>query len=93
MICVFFPISHVCTERERGEKRDRQIVLHLQYVSELVAMQQDWESVEEGGWEDGDSFVERKEWKKEGSKEAGKRGVLECKLEKKGVLSRDNNSM
>lgn len=37
--------------KERGvEKRDRQIVLHLQYVSELVAMQQDWESVEVGGW-------------------------------------------
>lgn len=48
--------------------------------SELVAMQQDWESVEEGGWEDGDSLV-RKEGCKEGCKEGGKRG--ECKVEKK----------
>lgn len=46
----FSPVSQICTERERGGKRDRQIVLHLQYVSELVAMQQDWESVEVGGW-------------------------------------------
>lgn len=37
------------------ERKDGQIVLHLQYVSGLVAMQQHWESVEEGGWEDGDS--------------------------------------
>lgn len=44
------PVSQICAEKERGGKRDGQIVLRLQYVSELVAMQQDWESVEVGGW-------------------------------------------
>lgn len=48
IICVFpSNKSHLDWKRD-GEKRDRRIVLHLQYVSELVAMQQDWESVEEG---------------------------------------------
>lgn len=90
---VCFPFQQVAVElKESGgrEKRDRQIVLHLQYVSELVAMQQDWESVEVGGWEDGDSLVERKEGRergrkeerKEGRKERANGGVLECKLEK-----------
>lgn len=49
MICDFFPKKVTFGLKEKaGEKRDRQIVLHLQYVSELVAMQQDWEPVEEG---------------------------------------------
>lgn len=52
-------------------------------------MQQDWESVEVGGWEDGDSFVEREEGREEGGKERVNRGVLECKLEKDEVLRRD----
>lgn len=42
-------------------------------------MQQDWESVEVGGWEDGDSLVERKDGREEGGKERVNRGVLECK--------------
>lgn len=52
-------------------------------------MQQDWESVEVGGWEDGDSLVERKEGREEGGKERVNKGVLECKLEKREVLRRD----
>lgn len=51
-------------------------------------MQQDWESVEVGGWEDGDSLVEREEGREEGGKERVNRGVLECKLEKGEVPRR-----
>lgn len=51
MCFLFQEVNFPLKERGGGvEKRDRQIVLHLQYVSELVAMQQDWESVEVGGW-------------------------------------------
>lgn len=34
-------------------------------------MQQDWESVEVGGWEDGDSLVEREEGREEGREGKG----------------------
>lgn len=43
-----FPSVGARLDWKRGEEGDTQIVLHPQYVSELVAMQQDWESVEEG---------------------------------------------
>lgn len=52
-------------------------------------MQQDWESVEVGGWEDGDSLVGREEGREEGGKERVNRGVLECRPEKGEVLRRD----
>lgn len=45
-------------------ERDIQIVLHPQYVFELVAMQQDWESVEEGDGKMG-TVSERKEAREE----------------------------
>lgn len=54
-------------------------------------MQQDWESVEVGGWEDGDSLVERKEGREVGNKKRGNTGVLERKLGKRGVMSRDKS--
>lgn len=73
-------------ERERESRRDRQIVLHLQYASELVAMQQDWESVEVGGWEDGDSLVERKEGSKEGR--GGTEGSLSARRRKRSAARR-----
>lgn len=88
-VCFHSSKSQLNWKRGGREKRDRQIVLHLQYVSELVAMQQDWESVEVGGWEDGDSLVEREEGREEGGKERVNRRVLECKLEKGEVLRRD----
>lgn len=53
-------------------------------------MQQDWESVEVGGWEDGDSLV-GEEGREVGNKKRGNTGVLERKLGKRGVMSRDKS--
>lgn len=64
-VCVFFPLSnrsHLGWKNRR--ERDIQIVLHPQYVFELVAMQQDWESVEEGDGKMG-TVSERKEAREE----------------------------
>ena len=74
------PVSHICTEREREreregerEKRDRQIVLHLQYVfwagSYATRL---GVSGRGGGWEDGDSLVERKGKERKGKERKGK---------------------
>lgn len=61
-------IGHIWSKRERTDVEN---VLHPQYVFELVAMQQDWERVGVGGWEDRDQFSERKEVRQEGKRGGG----------------------
>lgn len=67
-VCVrVFPLSnrsYLGWKNRRERERDIQIVLHPQYVFELVAMQQDWESVEEGDGKMG-TVSERKEAQEE----------------------------